>query len=115
MSSHVRFLVGTVLLLPSAAFGQALTVQQPVVDTFSVGTSVSVPDRGAMYLGGVGRAAERSSVAGFPWRRGAYARSASASSASAGVFVHDFEAMDAGVLGAASDAAPRLGVTKGRY
>ncbi|MGC1274433.1 MAG: hypothetical protein WBC44_12055 [Planctomycetaceae bacterium] len=116
MRSFIRpFLLIPVVCLGDAAFGQSQTVQQPVVDTFSVGTSVSVPDRGEVFLGGGGRASERSSVRGFPDRRGAYARSASAASMSARVFIHDFEAMDAAVLNAAAGHGERPAFTKSRY
>src|SRR5688500_11840365 len=107
----VKRLRGTATILLLAAFAgiwsnspvaaQSLTVQQPVIDTFGVGTTVSVPDRGGMYLGGVGRAAEARSARGFPLRRGPLARSASSASLSTGVYIHDFEAMDAAVLEAA--------------
>lgn len=97
------------------SFGQAVIVQQPVVNTFSVGTSVSVPDRGEVFLGGVERVSESSSVSGFPRRRGAYTRSASASLMSVRVFIHDFEAMDAAVLNAATGHGERPAFTKGRY
>jgi hypothetical protein len=104
------------LLVASApASGQGLRVQQPVIDTFGVGTTVSVPDRGGMYLGGVGRPAEARSARGFPLRRGPLARSTSAASLSTGVFIHDFEAMDAAVLEAAGESGRRLSYSKSRY
>jgi hypothetical protein len=104
-----------VSLAGSTAFGQAGVVQQPVVRSFSVGTSVDVPDRGEVLLGGVGRAAEARSFLGPSPGRGASARSVSSSSISVRVFVHDFEALDAAVLNAAQGAAPRPAFTKGRY
>lgn len=102
----VRFAAAVLSTAP--AFGQAVTVQQPTFESFSVGTTVSVPDRGTIGLGGVGRAAGSRSRFG-------YARGASASSTSASVFIHDFEAMDAAVLNAADGAAPRPAFTKSRY
>ena len=35
----------------------ATTVQLPTYSFFSVGTTVSVPDRGSVYMGGVNRSA----------------------------------------------------------
>lgn len=52
-------LVIVVVLGAECAFGQV--VQLPTFHRFSVNTSVSVPDRGSAYLGGVGRAAYGSS------------------------------------------------------
>jgi hypothetical protein len=99
--------VGIALVADRPAFAQAATVQQPVVSTMSVGTTVSVPDRGSMFLGGVSRAgAARRSVG--PFRSGT----------STGVFreqsglrvavrIHDFEAMDRALLDAPIAAEPR--------
>lgn len=94
-------------LFGPSAFGQAVSVQQPVAESFSVGTTVSVPDRRVATLGGVGRAGRTRTRLGD-------ARNASASSMSAGVFIHDFEAMDAAVLDAANGRAPRPAFTKSR-
>ena len=43
----------------SSVFAQRVTVQQPVIQVFSVDTVVSVPDRGTAFLGGVSTASER--------------------------------------------------------
>lgn len=42
----------------SAAFAQNITVQQPVIRSFGVGTAVSVPDSGRAFLGRVASAGE---------------------------------------------------------
>jgi len=109
-----RRLVATALVLwTSSAFGQGIAVQQPVLESFSVGSTTGVPDRGAVMLGGVGRAS--SGRAAFGPLSGRRASDRRASSLSAGVFIHDFEAMDAAVLGAANGSAPRPAFTKSRY
>jgi hypothetical protein len=98
----------------SAARAQAITVQQPVIGVHSVRTTVSVPDRGTMFLGGVKRAGESRSNFG-PLRAGT----------STGLFreqagtqvrpwIHDLRAMDEAVLAeaeqrsAASRRPPQL-------
>ena len=55
-------LMGPVSVTPVA--GQV--VQLPTFESFSVGTTVSVPDRGSVYLGGVDRARYESSSSGVP-------------------------------------------------
>lgn len=79
-----------------SADAQAVSVQLPRQDVFSVGTVVSVPDRGGVYLGGVKRAADSRSQYGFgPLRAGSSIGSErSASSLSAHVYIHDFDEMD---------------------
>lgn len=111
----VRLAALPLVVVAGRAFGQGVTVQQPIVESFGVGTAVSVPVGGSVSLGGVGRATSATGRTGFLPRQGGYARSASAASMSAGVFVHDFEAMDAAVLNAASGSGPRPAFTKGRY
>ena len=66
----VRFpLAGLLIAAPAAAWAQVpATVQLPTYSFFSVGTSVSVPDRGSAYLGGVNRASTGSSEFGIPLR-----------------------------------------------
>jgi len=49
-----------------AVVAQAQVVQLPTFHSFSVSTTVSVPDRGAAYLGGVSRGAWSSSSRGVP-------------------------------------------------
>lgn len=84
-----------------AALAQQIAVQQPVVETFSVGTTVSVPDRGSMFLGGVNSAVSGRSSYGPLRTNSALGWSRSASSATAHVFIHDLAAMDEAVLAAA--------------
>jgi Flp pilus assembly secretin CpaC/tetratricopeptide (TPR) repeat protein len=50
----------------AAGGGGTLTVQQPVVEIISVGTTVSVPDGGTVLLGGIKRLREGRNMAGVP-------------------------------------------------
>jgi hypothetical protein len=65
MMSHRLLLLTLVPLL--AATAQAQVVQLPSMHTFSIRTSVLVPDRGGTYLGGVNRAAHGSTSRGAGW------------------------------------------------
>lgn len=98
-----------VIGVSQTAFAQQITVQQPVIQNFSVRTSVSVPDRGAASLGGVSSAASSRSASG-PFRSGSsVGLSRESSSASAHVFIHDLRAMDEAILaGAKSHATSKI-------
>jgi hypothetical protein len=85
------------------------TVQLPTVSSFSARTSVLVPDRGSLLLGGVDRVSDGLSSRGVPgashlpggnrlFRNQALGRDASHSSARASVWIHDFQAMDEALL-----------------
>jgi hypothetical protein len=78
------------------ARAQAVSVQLPRQSVFSVGTTVSVPDRGGVFLGGVSRAASsRSSYGIGPLRSGSSVGfERSFSGASAHVYIHDLDEMD---------------------
>ncbi|MEO8496912.1 MAG: hypothetical protein ABI614_17715 [Planctomycetota bacterium] len=65
MNKQVFFLFA-LIYLTSAVSAQAQVVQLPTYQVFSVGTTVSIPDRGAAYLGGVTRGAWGSSSSGVP-------------------------------------------------
>lgn len=91
------------------------TVQLPTFQEFSVSTSVLVPDRGGMVLGGVGRSSESSVSRGVPmaskvpgagrlFGNRAISRDTSASTASAHVWIHDMAELDAATLAAARRA-----------
>jgi hypothetical protein len=84
-----------------AARAQQIAVQQPVIENFAVGTTVSVPDRGSMFLGGVGSAASGRSTYGPLRTNSSFGWSRSASSVSVHVQIHDLAAMDEAVLAAA--------------
>jgi hypothetical protein len=96
-------LVLITLVAANSAFAQ-IAVQQPVIENFSVGTTVSVPDRGSALLGGVGSAASGRTMTG-PLRSGtSLGLPRQASTASVHVYIHDFEAMDAALLNSAEPA-----------
>jgi hypothetical protein len=86
------------LLAPQVAFAQqATTVQLPTYSYFTTNTTVSVPDRGSVYLGGVKRAASGRNEFGaplVPFGNRSMGMERSASGAWVSVYVHDFEAMD---------------------
>ncbi len=59
-------LTGLAFAVPCAEAQQRTTVQLPTFNRTTVGTTVSVPDRGTALLGGVNRAAEGSTTRGVP-------------------------------------------------
>jgi len=75
-------------------------VQLPTFSAFSVGTTVSVPDRGSVFLGGIGRASSGRSESGVPllplrpFRNSSISAARSASGAQVTVTIHDFDALD---------------------
>lgn len=84
---------------------QELRIQQPVVQQFSAGTTVSVPDRGRALLGGISSGRTQSKRFG-PFRRGStYGQEFRSSTSTVGVYIHDFEAMDQFLLNSAPTAA----------
>jgi hypothetical protein len=86
-----------------------LAVQLPTFSHFSVGTTVSVPDRGSAYMGGINRSSSGRSTFGTPllpfrpFRNTAIGSSQGAMSVHASAWIHDFEAMDEYLL----NQAPR--------
>ena len=91
-----------------SASAQDQAVQQPVVRQLRVGTSVSVPDRGRAYLGGVSSAATSTKRFGGSLRSGTNSgRELANSSMSVSVYIHDFEAMDQALLNTARNTAHR--------
>jgi hypothetical protein len=90
----------TILLLSmgvadwSPVQAQQFTVQQPVWRQFTAGTTVSVPDRGRAFMGGVSRAASGRVTSG-PFRSSSgLGFESENSSVSAHVWIHDFEELD---------------------
>ena len=87
-----------VSMVAAGARGQhAAVVQLPTYSHFSTSTTVSVPDRGGAWLGGVGRAASGSQVLGGP--RSPFSPQGSGGNRGAAgmgvaATVHDFEAME---------------------
>lgn len=103
----MRFVIlvaATTLLGSSSILHAQITVQQPVVRSTSVGTTVSVPDRGSVLLGGV-TSAEASRQSYGPLRTGtSRGYSLSASSVSASVRIIDLQAMDEAILNSVPDS-----------
>ncbi|HUG68828.1 MAG TPA: hypothetical protein VMM76_13860 [Pirellulaceae bacterium] len=116
-----------IFLLVSAAcvvvpvFAQAQVVQLPTYHVFSVRTTVSVPDGGAAYLGGVTRGAWGSSSRGVPglsqvpgvnrlFTNRSFGSSVSSSHAYATATIIDHAEMDRMVLAEAAARRGELGV-----
>ena len=96
----LRFHLITILTFGffSAAHAQNVQVQQPLVQQFSVDTTVVVPDRGTAFLGGVSNAATSVPTYGpLPYGT-AFGSEVSSSHAETSVFIHDFELMDRLIL-----------------
>tara|TARA_R110002111_G_scaffold258083_1_gene326846 strand:- start:83222 stop:83857 length:636 start_codon:yes stop_codon:yes gene_type:complete len=86
---------------------QAIRIQQPVVQKFSAGTTLSVPDRGSALWGGFHSGAIHSRQVG-PFRQGSsYGQSFQSTTGSVGVYIHDFEAMDRMLLNSSAPASLR--------
>jgi len=98
----------TGLLFFATAFeyvhAQSVTVQQPVVSQFGVATTVSVPDRGTGFVGGVRRAADSSQRSFRFLPNSNIGRERSQRSLTTSVSIHDFAEMDRQLL--SSEATP---------
>lgn len=101
----------------------AQAVQLPEFRYFTVNTTVSVPDRGGVYLGGVNRASSGSVSRGVPllsdipgagrlFRDAASGSSASAAGVSVQATIIDHAELDRAVLAAAAARRARLGDTR---
>jgi len=103
----MRLRIGAVLLVMSSSSTWAQqAVQLPVVGNTSVSTSVSVPDRGRIYLGGASSAQSGRSQYG-PFRSGpSSGLTRTATSMSATVSIHDLHAMDEELLNSAPSSTP---------
>ncbi len=92
------------LTTASGLHAQQITVQQPVVRSTSIGTTVSVPDRGSTFLGGV-NSAESFRQSYGPLRTGtSRGYGLSAGSMSASVYIIDLQAMDQAILNSVPDS-----------
>ena len=101
-------LAGCVVSL-SGSWAAAQTLQLPTFQFFGVSTTVSVPDRGSMFLGGVNRSASGSNQFGpqaRPFGNRSFGSNQSASGIRVTAWVHDFEAMDDMLLGHAAARGP---------
>ncbi len=76
------------------AYGQNVTVQQPVFRNFSVNTTVSVPDRGSSHIGSISRAISGNKNVGFYRPGSAFGSIREHAGARSHVYIHDFAAMD---------------------
>lgn len=104
MRRRISFTV--ILLAGQSAFAQ-VAIQQPVVGTTAVNTTVSVPDRGTTYLGGTSSALSARSQSG-PLRSGtALGISRQSSSMSVSARVIDLHAMDQEILNSRPSANDR--------
>ena len=89
-----------VILMINRCITAQVTIQQPVFRAFSANTTVSVPDRGAAFIAGIKRAGDSRNSFGFgPFRPGSSVGTfREQANLSAGVWIHDFAAMDRDVL-----------------
>src|SRR5687768_9106514 len=88
--------IALVAAAPAAAQQNTAVVQLPTFSFFSAATTVSVPDRGSAYLGGVGRAQSGRSRFGPPFlpAQGALGSSRSVGGLSVSAYIHDLREMD---------------------
>lgn len=99
--------------LASIASAQApTTVQLPTFDFFTVNTTVSVPDSGGTYLGGLLRGSDSSTTRGLAPFPGLANRGIGSERSAAGMsvraWIHDFRRMDEALL---AEAAAKRGET----
>lgn len=96
-----QFLLGGLIILasshpPRIASAQAVAQSEivvPTISVFNVATTVSVPDRGGMYLGGHRSASNTRTEFGPGFGRGLASR-ASAADAGVRVWIHDFQELE---------------------
>lgn len=101
----MRALIGALLwmTLSVPASAQQLVVQQPIVGTTSMATSVMVPNGGRTFLGGVSSAQSGRSRYGFFQPGSSLGLSRSSNSMSVGVTVIDLHEMDEAILNSVPD------------
>lgn len=110
------FVVASFSAVGFVAISRAQVVQLPSYGVTTVGTTVTVPDGGAAYLGGIYRLSEGSSTRGVPltpFKNRAIGRSVGASSMSVHATIIDHAAMDEALL--AEAAAKRAASPYGPY
>lgn len=108
MRSVLQVAFAITLLESTSVVNAQISVQQPVVRSTSIGTTVSVPDRGSVFLGGVNSAAASRQSYG-PLRTGDNrGLSLSSSSAAVSVRIIDLHAMDEAILNSVPDASPSV-------
>jgi len=105
-------LIGALLCASTATAQAPTTVQLPTFHEFSVSTTVVVPDRGGMLLGGVSSSSQSSLSRGVPgaskipgagrlFGNRAIGRETSTSTASVHAWIHNLDELDAATLAAA--------------
>lgn len=107
----VELLFSLLLIAVSTeASAQRVHVQQPVVGQFEASTTVSVPDRGSILIGGIDRRAAGRTVRNPSPPGSNLGVTTSRSSLRASVYVHDLAAMDRALLEEADRSATSRGV-----
>lgn len=98
------------ILVAQRVQAQNIAVQQPVLQDFSVDTTVTVPDRGTALLGSVSSGAAGRTSYGFgPFRNGgSRGSSLSGSSVTTSVSIHDLRAMDEALLATVEPSTPSV-------
>jgi hypothetical protein len=94
------------MCLAGSAAGQ-ISVQLPTYSSFSVSTTVSVPDRGGMWLGG-GGGGTYGGLRLAPGMRSARVAGRRAAGLGVSAWVHDFSALDRARLSSAPAAPPAV-------
>ena len=104
--SITAFVAGLVFLVSHTVSGQ--TLQLPTFQFFSVSTTVSVPDNGGAFMGGINRASTGRNEFGVPglafpgFQNRSIGQDMSASNIWATATIHDFDAMDQAILNSPS-------------
>jgi hypothetical protein len=113
MKTHsiLSVLILLALFSPAVLAQPSTVVQLPTSSSFGVGTTVSVPDGGSAYLGGISRAASGSNEFGTPllpfspFKNRSSGSQVSTSKASVSVYIHDFAALEEQLLSQPSASA----------
>ncbi|HEX5105410.1 MAG TPA: hypothetical protein VFV87_16440 [Pirellulaceae bacterium] len=109
-TSSACWAMGGLLVASSSVFGQAqvpTTVQLPTFRFFTVQTSVSVPDGGGTYLGGMKSARDSSLTRGFgPFRNRGIGSDRGAAGMSVHATITDLKEMDDAILAEAAAGRP---------
>ena len=105
---RLSFIALSIRVAITPYFSSAQTVQLPTFTFFGVSTTVSVPDNGAAFLGGINRASSGQNEFGVPGlafpglQSRAIGQDMSASNVWATVTIHDLDAMDQAILNSPS-------------
>ena len=107
----LRVSMAVVLVALAATSARAQNaVQLPTYSSFRTGTTISVPDRGSVYTGGINRAYDGRNEFGaplLPFGNRSIGSQRSSASVWTSVYIHDFEAMDEALLNQARGSAYR--------